>query len=247
MAFFMRRRIYIKGMKGNPIGIFDSGSGGLTVLDTCRRLLPDENFVYVSDFRTGGWGNLSERQIGERAESCVKKLLEYDCKAIVAACNTATEVAISQLRSGFPVPFVGVEPALRPALKAYPDGKILVLCTPATARQQKFRALLRDVGSARVEVRPLPKLAARIESNLDKLDTLRDDAERSMDGADADAVVLGCTHYVFIRYMFEQLAGGAEHVFDGNDGVARRLQSILREQGIAAPAGKMGQVIFDTI
>ena len=234
-------------MNENPIGIFDSGSGGLTVLDACRNLMPEENYVYVSDSRSGGWGGLAEEQINERVRACVSLLRNYRCKAVVAACNTATEVAIGALRQEYDLPFVGLEPALKPAVAAFPTGRILVLCTPATARQPKFEALVRDYGNENVLVRPQPTLASRIEKNLHSPEKLRDDVERIAKADPADAVVLGCTHYVFLRAMFERLFGGAEHVFDGNLGAAHHLEELLFLRGLRRTHGKIGHVTFDTI
>ncbi|MDE6398000.1 MAG: aspartate/glutamate racemase family protein [Clostridiales bacterium] len=232
-------------MNKSPIGIFDSGSGGLTVLDACRTLLPYENYVYVSDSRAGGWGSLSEDEIAQRVDTCVHKLLSYECKAIVAACNTATATRITVLRHDCPLPFIGVEPAVRPAVRAFPDGKIVTLCTPATAKQEKFRALVADCGG-NIVVSPQPALAQKIERNLHALDCLQREAEEIVATEQPDALVLGCTHYVFIRHLFADIVGDAR-VFDGNAGVARRLQAVLCDRGICADGRKTGGVYFDAV
>ncbi len=233
-------------MNDSPIGVFDSGSGGLTVLDACRKLLPNENFVYVSDSRKGGWGSLPANQIALRACACADKLSEYGCKAVVAACNTATESSICALRHDYELPFVGLEPALLPAVRAFPSGKVTVICTPATSRQPKFKELLDKCKTARVAVRPQPKLASMIENNLHSLDSLKREAERIVEEEKPDALVLGCTHYVFIRYIFESLLG-AERVFDGNSGAARRLLFLLTERELLSGREKLGSLVFDTI
>lgn len=219
------------------------------MLDTCRSLLPCENFVYVSDSRMGGWGNLCEEQIARRVESCVNLLLNYECKAVVAACNTATEVAIGSLRRDYEIPFVGLEPALKPAKTAFPDGRIAVICTPATARQEKFRKLMESVGDRNVTVYPQPKLAVKIEKNLDNLDCLQSELEQliTCECGNPDAVVLGCTHYVFVRYIFENIMRSPTRVFDGNVGAARKLKSLLGEKQLLAKSRRQGEVIFDTI
>ncbi len=233
-------------MKNAPIGIFDSGSGGLTTLDSCRSLLPNENYIYVSDARPDGWGGLTEANIARRASECVDKLLSCGCKAVVAACNTATEVGIGLLRDYYSVPFVGLEPALKPAVRAFPDGKILVLCTPATARQTKFKELLSCCDNAHIKVRPQPELAKKIEKNLYDLDVLLPEVEHIIEADKPDAIVLGCTHYVFLRHMFERIAG-ADKVFDGNGGAARRLKSILAERGLLCDRKNAGAVEFHKI
>lgn len=232
-------------MNNAPIGIFDSGSGGLTVLRSCRVLLPQEDFVYVSDSRAGGWGNLSERSICAREKACVRALIVRGCKAVVAACNTATAAGIAELRRLYDLPIVGLEPAVRPAVRAYPNGRVWVLCTPATARQPKFRALLADCGGD-VTVYPQPYWAQQIEQNLYSLDALRGEVASIFAAEKPDAVVLGCTHYVFVRYIFEEILGAA-HVFDGNDGAARRLKSLLTERDLCASGKEEGRVVYEKI
>lgn len=232
-------------MNSSPIGIFDSGSGGLTVLEACRKILPAESYIYVSD-SSGSWGGRTEKQIAARANKCVELLVGYGVKAIVAACNTATAVAIHDIRAKCDLPVVGIEPAVKPASEAYPGGRILVLCTPATARQRRFRDLLSSCNADFI-VRPQPTLASRIEKNLGNLDSFYSEAESIVSGENAAAVVLGCTHYVFLREQFERAMGGKEKVFDGGSGVATRLDYLLHEKGLCTNAVGLGQVTFDTI
>ena len=232
-------------MNSSPIGIFDSGSGGLTVLEACRKILPAESYIYVSD-ASGSWGGKTEKQIAARANKCVELLVGYGAKAIVAACNTATAVTIDSLREKYDLPVVGIEPAVKPASEAYPNGRILVLCTPATARQKRFRDLLSSC-SAEFIVRPQPTLASRIEQNLGDVDSFSAEVESIVSGENAAAVVLGCTHYGFLRHLFEKAMGGADRVFDGSTGVANRLDYLLHEKGLTTSAMGLGQVTFDTI
>lgn len=189
---------------------------------------------------------MPEEEIAARVELCVSRLIAAKCKAIVAACNTATGVRISTLRHEYNLPFVGVEPALRPAVRAFPDGKIAVLCTPATAKQKKFARLLTNYGTPNVSVLPQPHLAKLIEKNFYRLDTLRGEVKRILRTEPFDAVVLGCTHYVFIRYLFAEVLG-EDRVFDGNDGTARRLQYLLTENNLLCDDERAGGVVFDTI
>lgn len=230
-------------MNDAPIGIFDSGSGGRTVLSCCRALLPRERFIYASDSRAGGWGNLPEEEITARVRLCVETLIKNECKAVVAACNTATASSIAFLRKEYKVPFVGLEPAVLPAVRAYPRGKIVVLCTPATAKQSKFRALVQGCG-APVTVLPQPMLADRIERSLPDLAPLRPLVHEIVQNAQADALVLGCTHYVFLRSVFEEEMGSADRVFDGNEGAARRLRAVLAAAGALRTTGKRGTVEY---
>lgn len=214
-------------MNTEPIGIFDSGSGGITVLNSIAELLPCENYAYVSDSRAGGWGNLPEYEIYSRALTCVKLLIEKKCKIIVAACNTATGVGISKLRHSYGLPFVGIEPAVKPAVAAYPKENITVFCTAATARQSNLRKLITDCGG-NVTVRELTGLAAQIESNLYNLEPLKQTVRNIYENNPSHAVVLGCTHYIYLRKYFEEFYG-RDRVFDGNSGVAKRVKSLLQE------------------
>lgn len=233
-------------MNTSPIGFVDSGSGGLTVMQACRRLLPYENFVYVSD-SSGRWGSLSSECIAARVDECVRLLCSYRCKAVVLACNTATAVAADELRRLYDFPIVGSEPALRPARLAYPDGTLLLLCTPATARQPRIAALARDF--APVTVRALPGFADRIERSLASPQDLGGEVREILDAQSYAAVVLGCTHYVHLRALFAEAAGetpSAQKVFDGCDGVARRLRAVLRERNALCGA-RTGQEFYDAV
>ncbi|MDE7395900.1 MAG: glutamate racemase [Clostridiales bacterium] len=224
-------------MNNAPIGIFDSGVGGLTVLGALRTKLPRERFVYVSDARSGGWGSLPVPEIVSRVQACVELLHKEKCKLIVAACNTATSVCIETLRKESSTPFVGVEPAIKPAREAFPKGRLLLLCTPATARTERVRRLLVSYGGENAEVFPLPTLASDVEKNFLRQDALTPFVEELLRAHPCDAVILGCTHYSFLRSAFEHVMGKAR-VFDGTDGVARRVAALLSELNLPAEKGE---------
>ena len=195
-----------------PIGIFDSGIGGLSVYLNCKKLLPKENFIYLDDGRHAPYGDRTEEYVTARTVENTRFLLSCGAKAVVIACNTATTVAVSAVRQMFGGIIVGTEPAIAPALAAT-SGRVLVLATPLTCS-----VLQKRFGSDRLTFSPQPSLAAEIETAGEW--QLAGIAERTTAG-DYEAVVLGCTHYSFLAPHIKI------KVFDGAEGVARRLKSLL--------------------
>jgi glutamate racemase len=226
-----------------PIGVFDSGVGGISVLRSLRALLPDERFIYYGDNLNAPYGTRPEEEILALTMGIVEALLARGVKALVIACNTATSAAAQDLRARLTLPIIGMEPALKPAaLKS--DGRILVMATPATLRQKKFQALMRHYGD-RAEMVPCPGLMEFVERG--EVDSPALDEylrERFAPYPDADAIVLGCTHYVFLRRAILKAMPGAL-LFDGNEGTARRLQDVLGAEGLLNPEGP-GSVEFIT-
>ncbi len=232
-------------MDSSPIGIFDSGAGGLTVLSACRKLLPREDFICLSDAKFLPYGNKPAGYIVHRAFACADRLAGFGCKAVVVACNTATNAAICLLRETFSLPFIGVEPAIKPACADGGLREIVLLCTQATAEAEKFRLLYNNCG-AKTAVAPQRNLAQLIENHLNALHKIRPAVDRMLTPfAGADAVVLGCTHYVFITDMirdFYASRGRAVKVFDGNRGVAKRLKSLLAQGNLLSEQKCAGSV-----
>ena len=131
-------------LKNRPIGFMDSGVGGLSVLREAVRVLPNEDFIYFGDSANAPYGTRTVREIRELTFKAVEKLMEYDIKALVVACNTATSAAISELRSKYKdMPVIGIEPAVKPAVVCSNGGRIIVMATPMTLRQRKFRELIK--------------------------------------------------------------------------------------------------------
>lgn len=216
-----------------PIGVFDSGMGGLSVLAALLRRLRGERFVYLSDPAHAPYGSRSEGEIRDLTEAGVRRLLDLGCKAVVLGCNTATNAAAEAVRTWYPT-LLGVEPAVKPAVAAT-WGKVLVLTTPATACRRKFRTLCARYGEGRLIVAPQPGLAARIEADIFRPAALEEAVREALaPHPEAEAAVLGCTHYALIRPLFEKFLPA----FDGNEGVARRAEALLREYGLTRPAGE---------
>ncbi len=240
-------------MDARPVGFFDSGLGGISVLRSALRLLPHENYIYYGDNRNAPYGDRSEDDITRLTLSCVHTLLSAGAKAIVIACNTATATCIRTIREELDVPVVSVEPAIKPACIAPGRGRVLMLATRATTRLARYLALQsRMPDPARVINVPCPGLVDRIEKGIfaeDAFDDLLDGYLRPYWGMTIDGVVLGCTHYVFIRDAIARYTrlhfDGEAQIYDGNDATAVQLRHVLEEQGLSNGAG-CGETAFLT-
>ena len=230
------------------VGVFDSGLGGISVLRSLVSELPHEDFHYFGDSAHAPYGEKTEAQVLALSQTIVERFLAGGAKAIVIACNTATSAAAATLREAHPdVPIVGIEPALKPAARAFPHGRILVMATEVTLRLEKYHELARAwEGECEVISVPCPGLAARIErGNLGAPDLA--EMVGGLVGRYAgtvDAVVLGCTHYPFVRPLVAAALGGDVAFFDGGAGTARQLRKRLEAEGLLAARDRAGRVEF---
>lgn len=228
------------------IGVFDSGVGGVSVLRDLVRLLPRERFIYYGDNKNAPYGTRSEEEIRVLSLDVANWLLGRDIKAMLVACNTATSAAIQTLRERLSIPVVGMEPALKPAYELHADGKILVLATPATLRQAKFHRLYERYGEHAVAL-PCPELVEFVESGRcegDEIDAYLARRFADVQGEKLAAAVLGCTHFSFLKKALGRALPGVP-LLDGNEGSARRLEYLLRENGTLREDGE-GSVEFFT-
>ncbi|MCL2816852.1 MAG: glutamate racemase [Clostridiales bacterium] len=231
-------------MPDGYIAFFDSGVGGLPVMAKARAVLPAENFLYFADALRAPYGQKSKQEICSLMKENIDFLLSFGLKAAVLACNTATSAAVDFLRETYTIPILGLEPALKPAVQQT-GGRIAVLGTTLTLREEKFAALLRGLGENRYIV-PLacPDLARLIEQ--DTQNPLIGDYLREMLAPHAEGlegIVLGCSHYNFAAPVLRELFPQAR-IFDGSDGVVRRLENVLRERGLFG--GGSGQILWET-
>ncbi|KWE72547.1 glutamate racemase [Burkholderia ubonensis] len=226
---------------GAPVGVFDSGLGGLSVLRAVRAQLPDESFVYVADSRHAPYGPRDEAFITERTLAIGEWLARQGAKALVVACNTATAQSIAAIRERLAIPLVGVEPGIKPAAALSASGIAGVLATQSTLASARFQALLDRYGAGRRFIcqpgHGLVEAVERGDTNSPALRALLDGYLQPMLDAGADTLVLGCTHYPFFTETIRDLVGNRLTIVDTSDAIARQLARVLDERGLRAPAG----------
>jgi glutamate racemase len=223
-----------------PIGVFDSGIGGLSILKALRAELPHESFVYIADSGNAPYGEKGDAFVIDRSRALTRTLLDdYGVKALVVACNTATAAAAKLLRADFPdLPLVGVEPALKPAVQLSQTRKIGVMATRGTLESAKFAALKASlVQQAEFIIQPCDGLAAAIETqNIPKIIALLAEytpaiGEFGTQNGQIDTLVLGCTHYPFISDLLRVHTGPHVHYIDTGEPVARQTRRLLEAAG----------------
>ncbi|MCA8065598.1 glutamate racemase [Burkholderia sp. AU38729] len=224
-----------------PIGIFDSGLGGLSVLRAVRAKLPDESFIYVADSHHAPYGPRDEAFITERTLAIGEWLAREGAKALVIACNTATARAIATVREHLSMPLVGVEPGIKPAAAVSASGVAGVLATQSTLNSPRFQALLDRYGAGRRFIcqpgHGLVEAIERGDTNSPALRALLDSYLQPMLDDGADTLVLGCTHYPFFTETIRDLVGDRLTLVDTSDAIARQLVRVLDERNLRAPAG----------
>jgi glutamate racemase len=234
----------------DPIGVFDSGVGGLSVLREMRRELPHEDLLYVADSGYAPYGDKSQEVIAGRALAVTEFLLAEGAKAVVVACNTATAAAAQTLRTRFAVPIIAMEPAVKPAVARTRSGVVGVLATSQTVASHKFVQLLgRFNAGADVLVQPCPGLVERVEAgDLDgeETRTLLADYLKPLLEQGADTLVLGCTHYPHLTPLIEALAGPEVEVMCAGAAVARQVRRRLEEVGLLSQGPGAGRERFWT-
>ena len=227
---------------GGAIGIFDSGLGGLSVLRTLRKALPYESFVYLGDGARCPYGERSREEVLRFTEEAVERLLAEGCKLIVLACNTATAVAVKSLREKYPnIPFVGLEPAVKPAALTTKTGIIGVLATKRSLEGEHFRTtaaqyadkvqILTAVGEGFVEA------VENNEEHSPAVEAMVRKVVEPLVQAGADKIVLGCTHYPFLQDIIERVAGEGVEIIESSEAVARRVGVLLDEYDMRAENG----------
>lgn len=233
-------------MNNKPIAVFDSGVGGLSVLRELIRVLPEENFLYFGDSENAPYGGKPTQEILAITLARAEDLFARGCKALVVACNTATSAAINDLRAKYPDKIIiGIEPALKLAVTHFPKGRILVMATEATLRERKFAALMERVAQHCDIVKcPCPGLVEFVErgelTGAAVEAALRAELKDCLT-APPDAVVLGCTHYPFLRGAIRAVVGKTPEILDGAVGTAKETKRRLTEAGLLR-TGSPGKV-----
>ena len=238
-------------MKDNEraVGVFDSGLGGLSVLAELVLRLPNENFIYYGDTANAPYGVKSVQRVRELTEDVYLKLKAEGVKAFVLACNTATSAAVSYLREKYPDDIIiGIEPALKPAVACCEHPTVAVLATPLTIREEKFLSLLeRFKDSAKIIPLACPGLVEFVERgelDSEELISFLEDTLYPIKCENPDAVVLGCTHYPFVKDSIIRVLGNDVLIFDGSAGTAKETARRLEERGLKNQNNERGSVVF---
>ena len=234
-----------------PVGVFDSGVGGLSILRAVRSEVPDEPIIYFGDQGHIPYGLRPLQQVRDFSEGITRFLLDKGAKLIVVACNTASAAALTYLRRTFPqVDFVGMEPAVKPAAEHTVTGVVGVLATPATFQGVLFASVVeRFAGGVVLLKDACPGLVQRIEAgDLDGPATRRilETALHPMLEQNIDTVVLGCTHYPFVIGLIQEIVGDGVRVIDPAPAVARQVRRLLESRNLRYPPGSRAQMQFFT-
>lgn len=239
-------------MNNNPIGVYDSGFGGLSVWRELHRELPDESLIYLGDGKNCPYGSLLPEIIRRVAEKAVASLIDRGCKMVVVACNTATSAAIEYLRERFEqIPIVGLEPAVKPACLNTRTGVVGVVATERSLDSEKFLSTLAKYGHGVEVIKSIGRgFVEAVEAGRESEPATREMVAAVIEpiiAQGADIIVLGCTHYPFLREVIEQVIGDRTiTVIDSGEAVAKRVGSLLDDMGLRAERGHKPQYEFVT-
>jgi len=215
-----------------PIGLFDSGVGGLSILQKIKRTLPHESFIFLADQANVPYGDKSKSELNQLTERITKFLLKFDIKMLVVACNTASCYSINYLRSNFKFPIVGVVPAIKPAVNISKNGKISIMATPATAKSAYLKNLIKKHSKKDKKVLSLgcEGLEDSVEKlNYKKINSLLDKYLKIINDAGSDVIILGCTHFPFLKKDIRLRANSKVKIIDSGEAIARRVRYLLKE------------------
>ena len=229
------------------IAFLDSGLGGLTVLRESVNLLPQEEFYYYADTLHVPYGTKPKEQVKEYIFQAVEQLAQLGIKALVVACNTATSIAVNELRQAYHFPIIGIEPAVKPAVERFKESgqRVLVLATPLTLQEPKFHELVRRVDYSNiVDYLPFPELVEHCENlqfDEEVILPLLQNKLASYDMSRYGVIVLGCTHFPFYKWHLQKILPTTIEVIDGSRGTTNRLKQVLQENGLLLERGQHDQ------
>lgn len=226
-----------------PVGVFDSGAGGLTILAALWQELPHESYIYVADTAHCPFGTRTEANITELSVQISRFLIEQGVKLIVVACNTASQAALASLRATFPAtPFVGVVPAVKPAARATKNGRIAIAATNQASRATYLRQLIDEfAGGIQSFAIGCPELVTLVEEGQFDGPVVEEAVRHALQPVlreQVDVIVLGCTHFPALRPVIERVAGPRVQVIDSGAAIARRTRYVLDTEGLIHPASK---------
>lgn len=230
-----------------PIAVWDSGVGGISVLRELLAIMPEENYLYFGDSQNAPYGTKTREEVCRLSFQNIEYLRSLGAKAVVIACNTATGAAAKELREAYPsLPIIGIEPALKPAALEKENPTVIVMATPLTLHQEKFEELYRKYNqNAHIILLPCPGLVELIEAGKTEGAELEDYLHALLSPyceAHPDSVVLGCTHYPHIKSAIAHVLGEEIAIFDGGAGTARETRRRLEAAGLRNPGVQKGRV-----
>lgn len=236
-------------MNTRSIGFFDSGIGGLTVLSEAVRRMPQEQFIYYADTAHVPYGTKPKDEVRSYVLEAAAQMVERGIKALVVACNTATSIAIAELRALYPIPVIGMEPAIKPAVEMMREcGKrVLVMATPLTLQESKFNALVARIDDTSiVDSLPLPELVGYCEQLIFDPEVMEPYFRGQLAPYNLEhygTIVLGCTHYPFYRELLAGMLPAHIQIIDGSCGTVGHLQNVLQQEGLLSRTGT-GEIRF---
>lgn len=235
--------------KTRPIGFFDSGVGGLSVLKEAIKIMPNENYIYFGDSKNAPYGSKSVTEVRDLTFKAVEFLLSKGVKGIAIACNTATSAAVAELRLMYPtLPLVGIEPAIKPAVELNSSGNILIMATSMTLKEEKFKRLVSNYkDKATIIPVPCPGLVEFIEQGKisgKEVDDYLKDKINSYGNGKIGTIVLGCTHYPFIKDRLSKIVGNNTIIIDGGSGTSRELKRRLKVSNLLNDSNEKGTIEF---
>ena len=217
----------------NPIGLFDSGIGGTSIWRAIHELMPNENTIYLADSKNAPYGQKTKEEIIALCEKNTELLLEMNCKIIVVACNTATTNAIKELRAKYDVPFIGIEPAIKPAANNSKTQTIGILATKGTLNSALFSDVVKSYTNTKIIEQigyGLVELIEEGEIDSPEMNHLLEEYLRPMVNANIDYLVLGCSHYPYLIPQIKKLIPASIQIIDSGEAVARQTKKVLLEK-----------------
>ncbi|MPL93394.1 Glutamate racemase 2 [bioreactor metagenome] len=233
--------------KNRPIGFFDSGVGGLSVMKEAIKIMPNENYIYFGDSKNAPYGVKSVSEVRDLTFKAVEILLNKGVKGIAIACNTATSAAVAELRKVYPeLPLVGIEPALKPAVELNIQGNILIMATTMTLKEEKFNKLMgKYKDKASIIPIPCPGLVEFIESGKlqgEEIEEYLSNKINTYNKGKIASIVLGCTHYPFITDTLSKIVGKDVIIMDGGLGTVKELRRRLENKNLLTERNKKGEI-----
>jgi glutamate racemase len=234
-----------------PIGVFDSGVGGLSVLIELKKKLPHENFVFLADQKYVPYGEKTKKELVKLVFKITDYLIKnHHIKMMVVACNTATCGAIEELRTKYQIPIVGTVPAVKLAAKKTKSGTVAVISTPSTSKSDRLKNLIRndcrDTNVLNIGCKNLEDAVETGELNSKNVGNLLLTYLEKVKNSNADCLVLGCTHYPFLKKSIKKIVGSHIKLIDSGKAIARRTQWLLNENLIKNDRKKKGNIIYFT-